>query len=187
MSDKKTLRDTFAAAALTGLLARADTDCEPLEYEFCTELSYKWADAMLRERAATNHDAAPAATAEVATGTGHTTREPYAWTVEDCDGRIKFEKTTDSYVVAEWLINPNNQPQAGVKVVPLYRGSPPPTLTDAEREALVWSIKECEREAVIEQSRATTGNYLDCALRECQAMARASTLRGLLARHGDGE
>lgn len=116
----------------------------------------------------------------------NTTRKPDAWTVEDCDGRIKFEKTTDSYVVAEWLINPKNQPQAGVKVVPLYRDPPPPALTEAEREALKWSIAECEREAVIERSRAQTRNYLDCQLRECQAMSRASTLRDLLDRLGGG-
>ena len=61
-----------------------------------------------------------------------------------------------------------------------------PTLTDAEREALRWSIAECEREAVIERSRAQTRNYLDCQLRECQAMSRASTLRDLLARLGGG-
>jgi hypothetical protein len=47
------LRDHFAAAALTGLLARPDVDADPLEHHFCCEDAYQWADAMLRERA--NH------------------------------------------------------------------------------------------------------------------------------------
>jgi len=60
------LRDTFAAAALTGLLANGD-------YNPSTPvLAFRMADAMLRERAnhsekpnsSTNHDAAPAAKAE---------------------------------------------------------------------------------------------------------------------------
>jgi hypothetical protein len=60
-------RDTFAAAALTGLIANGDysVDATPL-------LAYRMADAMLRERGnhsekpngSTNHDAAPDARAE---------------------------------------------------------------------------------------------------------------------------
>ena len=44
------LRDQFAAAALSGMLARPDIDDDPLEYHFLCEAAYKWADAMLRER-----------------------------------------------------------------------------------------------------------------------------------------
>lgn len=119
MSDEITLRDTFAAAALTGLISDADYEYSP---DTAAQDAYACADAMLRERA---RNGAPA-------------------------GRETVQHT----------------------------------LTDAEREALEWSIKECEREAVIERSRATTGNYLNCGLRECQAWSRADTLRNLLARLG---
>jgi hypothetical protein len=54
-------RDTFAAAALTGLLA-APTD-KDRSLEYWARFSYEIADAMLRERERTNHDAVPAATA----------------------------------------------------------------------------------------------------------------------------
>ena len=60
MSDE-TLRDTFAAAALTGLLAQGDDGS--FSEESYVRAAYRWADAMLRERAKTNHDAAPAAKA----------------------------------------------------------------------------------------------------------------------------
>lgn len=55
-------RDTFAAAALTGLLA-APTD-KDRSMDYWARLSYEAADAMLRERERTNHDAAPAARAQ---------------------------------------------------------------------------------------------------------------------------
>lgn len=54
-------RDTFAAAALTGLLATGQGPYHGEDY-FATA-AYKAADAMLRERDKTNHDAAPAAKA----------------------------------------------------------------------------------------------------------------------------
>jgi hypothetical protein len=64
-------RDTFAAAALTGLLAQGDDGS--FSEESYVRSAYRWADAMLREReqtkekdasfSCTNHDAAPAATA----------------------------------------------------------------------------------------------------------------------------
>jgi hypothetical protein len=49
-AERERLRDTFAAAALSGMLARPDIDDEPLEYHFLCEAAYRWADAMLRER-----------------------------------------------------------------------------------------------------------------------------------------
>lgn len=48
MSDEKTLRDTFAAAALTGLLAQGDDGS--FSEESYARAAYRWADAMLRER-----------------------------------------------------------------------------------------------------------------------------------------
>ena len=58
-------RDHFAAAALTGLLAQGDDGS--FSEESYVRGAYRWADAMLRERAKTNHDAAPAARASEAT------------------------------------------------------------------------------------------------------------------------
>ena len=58
-------RDHFAAAALTGLLYQDIDDEFAMSYN--VGRAYMWADAMLRERERTNHDAAPAATASEAT------------------------------------------------------------------------------------------------------------------------
>lgn len=58
-------RDHFAAAALTGLLAQGDDGS--FSEESYARAAYRWADAMLRERERTNHDAAPAARASEAT------------------------------------------------------------------------------------------------------------------------
>jgi hypothetical protein len=50
-------RDQFAAAALTGLLA-APT-CKDRSWDYWARIAYEAADAMLAERAKTNHDTAP--------------------------------------------------------------------------------------------------------------------------------
>jgi hypothetical protein len=60
------LRDTFAAAALTGLLANPRHDEDNIE-EIC-HWAWSWADAMLRERERTKHDAVPAARAQLPEG-----------------------------------------------------------------------------------------------------------------------
>ncbi len=51
-------RDHFAAAALTGWLASQQTVISQAEM---AQRAYRYADAMLREKGQTNHDAAPAA------------------------------------------------------------------------------------------------------------------------------
>jgi hypothetical protein len=68
-------RDTFAAAALTGLLTKDDAakpeSMAPWWPEWVCDAAYRWADAMLRERgnhsekpnSSTNHDAVPEARA----------------------------------------------------------------------------------------------------------------------------
>jgi hypothetical protein len=61
-SERERLRDTFAAAALTGLLADDGDRTEHATPNF-TARAYEWADAMLRERERTNHDAVPEAIA----------------------------------------------------------------------------------------------------------------------------
>lgn len=57
-------RDHFAAAALTGLLASREW---PIDSDEAAHYCYRVADAMLRERERTNHDAAPAARASLPT------------------------------------------------------------------------------------------------------------------------
>jgi hypothetical protein len=59
-AERERLRDTFAAAALTGLIASREW---PIDSEEAAHYCYRVADAMLRERERTNHDAAPAARA----------------------------------------------------------------------------------------------------------------------------
>ncbi len=62
-------RDHFAAAALTGLLSdEANQYPTALQWEHLLTAAYRWADAMLRERERTEHDAAPAARVQLPTG-----------------------------------------------------------------------------------------------------------------------
>jgi hypothetical protein len=130
--------DTFAAAALTGLLA-APTD-KDRSMDYWARLAYEAADAMLRERERTNHDAVPAAKAEelessVPLGSGSAlanTSEPVAWVAFATDG----SESSAVYSLRE-------QAQAaaddwGWSFAPLYARLP---LTDKEREALEAAIR----------------------------------------------
>ena len=61
-------RDHFAAAALTGLLVHANDGIDEETLDTPSDIAYTayaMADAMLRERERTNHDAAPAARADL--------------------------------------------------------------------------------------------------------------------------
>jgi hypothetical protein len=79
-------RDHFAAAALTGLLSdKANQYPTALQWGHLLTHAYRWADAMLRERERTDHDAAPAAKARTnaaagepggGAGTGNQTAPP---------------------------------------------------------------------------------------------------------------
>ena len=100
-------RDHFAAAALTGLIANGDYSVESTP-----SLAWRMADAMLRERASTNsaeisstltnHDAAPAAKAQVDAagisrqGTGDT------FTLTDAEREAIEEAADTSDVAAEF-------------------------------------------------------------------------------------
>lgn len=76
-ADAERLRDTFAAAALTGLLVHANDDIDEETLDTPSDIAYtayQMADAMLRERGnrqgnldSSNHDAAPAARASLPT------------------------------------------------------------------------------------------------------------------------
>jgi hypothetical protein len=164
MSDEVTLRDTFAAAALTGLLYR------PAWFPHeCAPEAFRLADAMLRERATTIHDAAPAARASEATASPERVRVRGDAGTGDTDhgaspearasvGRPRTDKadlpnlhgTGDTTGPLAWAaIRENGQPlwlsydrfgaegmvNGMAEVIPLYRS---PTLTDAEREAIEW-------------------------------------------------
>jgi hypothetical protein len=142
-------RDKFAAAALTGLLARVGDDSVPPDR--LAESAFAWADSMLAARGTTDLDAAPAATASVAenqavgrraetsageAGTGDTraAQEPVAWAA--------YERESDAEPIVlcfkEIRARDEVRGVAGSRVVPLYAAPPAagPTLTDAERELL---------------------------------------------------
>jgi hypothetical protein len=153
------LRDTFAAAALTGWLASQQTVIS--EAEMATR-AYRYADAMLRERErhhipdagnmvenTTNHDAVPEARdggstlgnpVPPATVTGNT-HKPVAWARCYPNGGP----------MSVFL----DRPPADAE--PLYRS---PTLTDAEREAIERAAFVSDQ-AGLEKSAATLRNLLE--------------------------
>ncbi len=159
-------RDTFAAAALTGLLANNYFSLGDEAARRC----YQYADAMLRERGRTNHDAVPEACVQQSTRvpersllaqsesverglprTGNT-QEPVAWAV--------IYPTGDAGVLCFFRRDAEERATASDRVVPLYRS---PTLTDEEREAIYRA-----------EARLRTAYVPDDAT--------AATLRSLLAR-----
>jgi hypothetical protein len=138
-------RDTFAAAALTGLLSSMQKN---VYAEEMASHAYDIADAMLRERGRTNHDAVPEACVQQSTRvpersllaqsesverglprTGNT-QEPVAWAV--------IYPTGDAGVLCFFRRDAEERATASDRVVPLYRS---PTLTDEEREAIIWCVE----------------------------------------------
>lgn len=127
-------RDTFAAAALTGLLANPRHDDDNAD-EICA-WSWNWADAMLRQRERTNHDAVPDAKAYAdgepapkcggeagispRDGTGNT-REAVAWAAV-YRGQVEFA-SDDRKHCEEWTSFQHRGP-AAFDIVPLYRQPP---------------------------------------------------------------
>ena len=183
MSDETTLRDTFAAAALTGVLAGRQDRVEESHADVWAHMAGTLADAMLRERARTNsadisntlrsgapdgrenvtdHDAEPAARAEVAPGTGHTTREPLCW----CCSGPGIQSFHDSKADAEEYREHSGIADE-VEVFQVVRAF---SLTDAEREALRRVADMC--------------CFLSTAKSNELAGRDAATLRALLARLG---
>ena len=197
-------RDHFAAAALTGLLAQGDDGS--FSEDSYARGAYRWADAMLRERERTTHDAAPAARASEATaspervrvrgdaGTGdtpatHATHgegsvrregtEPVAWAVA-CD--------YGDYAVALFTDKASAQTEAdrralvglrqGYVVVPLYRHPP---CQDSSQKNL--TLTDCERGAI---ERAVDSIASTMPYESQQGLADWKTLRGLLRRLGGG-
>jgi hypothetical protein len=174
-------RDTFAAAALTGLLAGRVPPYRSDDRASYAESALALADAMLAARGTTtDHDAAPAATAseaekqavcrraetiagEAGTGDTRAAQEPAAWAVIRDDVFIVFYITR---AAAQEVALAH-----GWTVLPLYAAPPAAgvTLTDAEREAVaiaqMFYAHECETDGVTNED-----------------VMVALTLRGLLAR-----
>ena len=129
------LRDTFAAAALTGLLAGpGDKD---FSADYWARHAYEAADAMLRERGRTTNDASPEAgrpsmgaederVRASVQSTGNT-QEPVAWAILHLDQQYVslLREMTEAHNVF------------AAPLVPLYRS---PTFTDMEREAMKVAI-----------------------------------------------
>lgn len=154
------LRDTFAAAALTGLLA-APTD-KDRSSEYWARFSYEIADAMLRERvrSGVTEPLPKEKRAEVSDGS-----EPVAFAVVS-DGT---EQIDCEFVYPDEATAGDVALESNGGVVALYR-QPQPTITDAERHALRDAAESFEYD----------DDDADCA-------RVAATLRGLLERAGGGE
>ena len=139
MSDDITLRDTFAAAALTGLM-RGVPDNNVYHETLIANQAYGLADAMLRERGFAFRD-------NCSTGNQremgcHVTKpmpkekraevsgKPVAWAVMEGMEAMEFcTNKEESQCAADYYGN--------CCVLPLYRS---PTLTDEERKVIQWSI-----------------------------------------------
>lgn len=159
-------RDTFAAAALTGLLANGDYSVESTPL-----LAYRMADAMLAFRDSqiakkTNHEAAPAAKATAdryvrraaadgdaesrhSEGTGDTPRPhptppqgPVAWAVAGDNGNYAVKLCFDELGAQREVYR---RTSVGLKqdyvVVPLYC-HPKLTITDAELNAIQHVVED---------------------------------------------
>lgn len=154
------LRDQFAAAALTGLLAHqhgyyGDDIDEPAGD------AYAYADAMLRERGKAFRDNCPSGNnsevpcpvtepmpkekrAEVSDGS-----EPVAWAIERADGGslMGFCHTKrEAARFAHAIIEDTKSEHYALRTVPLYR-HPQPTLTDAESLARLFHAEYERRSA----------------------------------------
>jgi hypothetical protein len=119
-------RDTFAAAALTGLLAQGDDGS--FSEESYARGAYRWADAMLRCRGTGDTPATHATHGEGSERRECT--EPVAWGVAGSKGLLYA--TSVSRMDA---VDMQSEHECETHVVPLYRS---PTLTDAERGAIEW-------------------------------------------------
>jgi len=128
LAERERLRDTFAAAALSGILTKDDAaqleKMAPWWPEWACSAAYRWADAMLRERGrhhipgvgkmvenTTNHDAAPEAkatkdgrTPKDADGTGNTPSEAEIDALECVVEEGRIASMDDYGILRSWLI-----------------------------------------------------------------------------------
>lgn len=177
------LRDTFAAAALTGLLARGGIHYTGTPDDNVREM-YQWADAMLRERekavvSDTNHDAVPEAKAAepespvpLRSGAAPANaQEPVAWAVRKWNPPVG-ELPAVCWTETEMRYEENRNLRC--TVIPLYRS---PTLTDEEREAVQLCETLVSTLSGIARERGLTSDADNCADDKL-----AATLRSLLER-----
>jgi hypothetical protein len=172
-------RDTFAAAALTGWLASQQTVISKKEMAM---RAYDYADAMLRERERTNHDAVPEATARTDADRDRTDKA--AARPGEGTGDIPCSRARE---IAAWAVYVNGEYDSSYgpdaidealeiaadcsgEVVPLYR-TPQSHATPGEGSVHdVCTLTAEEREAIADAIRRLWG--FDCA----------ATLRSLLER-----
>ena len=170
-------RDEFAAAALTGLISlNCPSPNQQAPSDLC-EFAFRWADAMLRERERTNHDAVPEAKAYAdgepaptsggeaglspRDGTGNT-QDPVAWMVARNGEPCHLSWTLGD---ARRELNRLELVSTGTPALELFSLYRSPTLTDSDREAI-------ELFATLEWT----------SLRWSKVEKNAATLRNLLAR-----
>jgi hypothetical protein len=180
------LRDTFAAAALTGILANPHDDLLASDDSYAT-MAYELADAMLRERLRQFDRSQPIKPAE----------DTHATHATPCEGSLRGEGTLpnsyrendekrgasdtkrgrpvawavvyptgDAGVLCFFRRDAEDRAAASDRVVPLYRS---PALTDEEREAIGRAIATLD-------GWQRTGGYHSAVDDD------AATLRSLLAR-----
>ena len=195
-------RDHFAAAALTGLLAQGDDGS--FSEESYARGAYRWADAMLRERAKTNLDASPEARARTDADRGRTdkadarpgkgtgdTQEPINDCVSDRSKPIAVEPVAwgvmieGGTVFSVWL-DEEEAKRERRRLKKLYEGTRhgrivvvplyrQPTLSDAEREVVEWAIEVSD--SLADCGATGTGG---------EESRESAVLRGLLERLGGG-
>jgi hypothetical protein len=146
MSNKLTIRDHFAAAALTGLLGGRP---EPYTDEYAgafAKAAWLLADAMLAARGTTDHDAAPAAkasgrdsSAEAGTGDTRASQEPVAWGVY-CGNEIDIACLSREGAAA-WV---RDWPDRRYRIVRLYAAPPAGSVTLTDEEIAFLEL-HCQR------------------------------------------
>jgi hypothetical protein len=117
------LRDTFAAAALTGFIRGMPSD-SIFHLGLMAKQSYEVADAMLRERLRQFDRLQPIKAAE----------DTHATHATPCEGSLQGEGTLpNSYR--------ENDEKRGVSDTKRGPVACSPTLTDEEREAIIWCVE----------------------------------------------
>jgi hypothetical protein len=133
-------RDTFAAAALTGLLSNV----QRYQNGPVTQQAYELADFMLIARNPTSKPS----------GVAGNTEEPAAWAVTMSDGSVYEAFAAHQKGEAEVLANESRfgDKSRPLPLAPLYLRSQP-TFTTEEREAIDWCVELLD---VLDSSKADT-------------------------------
>lgn len=135
--ERERVRDQFAAAALTGLLASDPKLSAP----DIRRMAFNWADSMLRERHPRNT-------------MPKEPPQPLAWAVIASDIGVTASPCS-TFMEAERLAARSRDHRK--EIVPLFRF---PSLTQAEHEAIRCAVNACE-ETVRDEHAATLRSLLD--------------------------